>query len=306
MRLVLFGTGMAANKLMKYSLRKENQIIAVVDNDSQKWGGKCGTYVIESPEVLKEKTYDKVLVAVINGWMDVYDQLRGMGIPKSRIEVAVGWSRVDYYDDPLDEIFVMPKKPFVPFEKKPVTSLGHCGGETGKAHARREREGFFDKYCRGEGLDIGCGNDPVVPGCSGWDLINGDAQYLDGAEDASFDFVYSSHCIEHMDDVRVAIKNWFRVVRPGGYLIIYGPDRDLYEKRRQLPSRFNPHHKHMFLLGKAEPPDTLDIIEELKQALIGKDYDIEYIKRCSDGWEKGVSEVQSKGEYSFEIVVRKR
>lgn len=38
MRLVLFGTGMAANKLMKYSLRKENQIIAVVDNDSQKWG----------------------------------------------------------------------------------------------------------------------------------------------------------------------------------------------------------------------------------------------------------------------------
>lgn len=269
-------------------------------------GGKCGTYVIESPEVLKEKTYDKVLVAVINGWMDVYDQLRGMGIPKSRIEVAVGWSRVDYYDDPLDEIFVMPKKPFVPFEKKPVTSLGHCGGETGKAHARREREGFFDKYCRGEGLDIGCGNDPVVPGCSGWDLINGDAQYLDGAEDASFDFVYSSHCIEHMDDVRVAIKNWFRVVRPGGYLIIYGPDRDLYEKRRQLPSRFNPHHKHMFLLGKAEPPDTLDIIEELKQALIGKDYDIEYIKRCSDGWEKGVPEVQSKGEYSFEIVVRKR
>lgn len=295
MRLVLFGTGMAANKLMKYSLRKENQIIAVVDNDSQKWGGKCGRYVIESPEVLKEKTYDKVLVAVINGWMDVYDQLRSMGIPKRRIEVAVGWSRVDYYDDPLDEIFVIPKKPFVPFEKKPVTSLGHCGGETGKAHTRREREGFFGKYCRGEGLDIGCGNDPVVPGCSGWDLVNGDAQYLDGAEDASFDFVYSSHCIEHMDDVRVAIKNWFRVVRPGGYLIIYGPDRDLYEKRRQLPSRFNPHHKHMFLLGKAEPPDTLDIIEELKQALIGKDYDIEYIKRCSGAGKKACRKCRAKG-----------
>lgn len=132
MRLVLFGTGMAANKLMKYSLRKENQIIAVVDNNSQKIGGKCGTYVIESPEILKEKTYDKVLVAVINGWMDVYNQLRGMGIPKSRIEVAVGWSRVDYYDDPLDEIFVIPKKPFVPFEKKPVTSLGHCAAKQGR------------------------------------------------------------------------------------------------------------------------------------------------------------------------------
>ena len=41
MRLVLFGTGMAANKLMKYSLRKENQIIAVVDKDYQKWGGSA-------------------------------------------------------------------------------------------------------------------------------------------------------------------------------------------------------------------------------------------------------------------------
>ena len=40
MRLVLFGTGMAANKRMKYSLRKGNQIIAVVDNGSHKWGGE--------------------------------------------------------------------------------------------------------------------------------------------------------------------------------------------------------------------------------------------------------------------------
>lgn len=38
MRLILFGTGMAASKLINYRLRPEHKIIAVVDNDSQKWG----------------------------------------------------------------------------------------------------------------------------------------------------------------------------------------------------------------------------------------------------------------------------
>ena len=126
--------------------------------------------------------------------------------------------------------------------------MGHCGGETGKAQNRRKREGFFEKYCQGEGLDIGCGNDPVVDGVYGWDLMNGDAQYLKGVEDDSLDFVYSSHCLEHMIDVRIALYNWFRVLKAGGYLILYIPHRDLYEKK-ELPSRFNPHHKHMFILG---------------------------------------------------------
>lgn len=186
-----------------------------------------------------------------------------------------------------------------------INTLGHCGGETGKARLRREKEGFFEKYCMGVGLDIGCGKDPIVSGCYGWDLENGDAQYLDGIEDERFDFVYSSHCIEHMDNVRTAIQNWFRVVKKGGFLIIYGPQRDLYEKQRRLPSRFNPHHKHMFLVGKSEYPDTLDIVEEVKNALIGRDYLVEYVRTCHDGYKANPAGVQPEGEYSFELVLCK-
>ena len=69
--------------------------------------------------------------------------------------------------------------------------------------------------------------------------MNGDAQNLKGIDDESLDFVYSSHCLEHMVDVRIALLNWFRVVRKGGYLILYIPHRDLYEKQDKLPSRFN-------------------------------------------------------------------
>lgn len=310
MKIAIYGAGMAGKKILSFPLRKNNEIVLLVDGNEKIWGstlvGASGSYPIESPTALIDKEFDILLLAVINGWMDVRDKCINMGINSDKIILAEGWSKVDYYVDELDRYFDIEKKPFIPFSKTPVINpLGHCGGETGKAQARRKREGFFEKYCQGEGLDIGCGNDPVVDGVYGWDLMNGDAQYLKGVEDNSLDFVYSSHCIEHMDDTRVAIFNWFRVVRSGGYLIIYGPDRDLYEKRKMLPSRFNPHHKHMFLLGRSEAPDTLDIIEEIKQALLGKEYNIEYIKRCSEGWEPAPPDIQSPGEYSFEIVIHK-
>lgn len=218
------------------------------------WGstlaGVSGSYKLGSPDTLMNVDFEVILLAVINGWMDVRDKCIDMGIEPDKIVLAEGWSRVDYYIDELDRYFDISKKPFVPFTKKPVKNpLGHCGGETGKAQARRQREGFFEKYCQGEGLDIGCGNDPVVDGVYGWDLMNGDAQYLKGVEDDSLDFVYSSHCLEHMIDVRIALYNWFRVIKTGGYLILYIPHRDLYEKKKELPSRFNPHHKHMFTLA---------------------------------------------------------
>ena len=83
------------------------------------------------------------------------------------------------------------------------------------------REGFFDKYCQGKGLDVGYGGDVISPRCAGWDLRNGDAQYLQGIPDESFEYVYSSHCLEHMNNVRVSLQNWFRCVKKGGYLLLF-------------------------------------------------------------------------------------
>ncbi|MBQ9480097.1 MAG: class I SAM-dependent methyltransferase, partial [Selenomonadaceae bacterium] len=193
--------------------------------------------------------------------------------------------------------------PQVPFEKKPAEIYRRYEGETTRSHARREREGFFDKYCRGEGIDIGYGGDILTPDCAGWGFRNGDAQYLSGIEDESFDFAYSSHCLEHMYDVRVALKNWFRVVRRGGYLLLAIPHRDLYEKKTQLPSRWNADHKHMFLIGRAEPPDTLDIIEEIRESL--SNYDIKYVKACDEGHTITDPLKHSDGEYQIELVIQK-
>ena len=78
-------------------------------------------------------------------------------------------------------------------------------GETAKAKIRRDRENFFNIFCIGKGLDIGYGGDLLSINCQGWDYIDGDAQYLKGLNDSTFDFVYSSHTLEHMVDPKIAL-----------------------------------------------------------------------------------------------------
>jgi ubiquinone/menaquinone biosynthesis C-methylase UbiE len=78
-----------------------------------------------------------------------------------------------------------------------------------------------------------------------WDKDDGDAQLLKSLENGLFDFVYSSHCLEHMRDVPEALSNWTRVLKSGGWIYVVIPDYVLYEKMT-WPSRFNPDHKQSF------------------------------------------------------------
>jgi SAM-dependent methyltransferase len=120
--------------------------------------------------------------------------------------------------------------------------------ETSKCKQQRVDRGDFERYLRGEGMDIGVGSDPLrVPRGTvrPWDRRDG--QFLEGVYNESFDFVYSSHCLEHMRDVEIALNNWTRVLRPGGFLYIVVPDYMAYEKAT-WPSRFNRDHKHSFSL----------------------------------------------------------
>lgn len=176
-------------------------------------------------------------------------------------------------------------------------------GESSKARPRREGEGFFEKYCRGEGLDIGYGGDLLAPNCRGWDFEDGDAQYLAGIPDSKYDFVYSSHTLEHLPEAETALQNWWRVLKPGGYLILFLPHRDLYEKKKTLPSRWNPGHLHFFLPDTGEPPDTIGLRELVYKSLTG--FELVYLKTCSAGHTITDPIVHSDGEYSIECVLRK-
>jgi len=134
--------------------------------------------------------------------------------------------------------------------------------ECSKSIQRRLREPqFLQKYFRGVGLDIGGKPDPLsiytelfplISSVQTWDIEDGDAQYLKSLPENKFDFVHSSHCLEHLYDPYEGIANWLRVLKPGGYLIITVPDEDLYEQAQFPPSTFNGDHKWTFTIFKHE------------------------------------------------------
>ena len=45
-------------------------------------------------------------------------------------------------------------------------------------------------------------------------------------DDSSVDFVINSHVIEHFPDPIKALKEWHRVVRPGGYIYVIAPHKE--------------------------------------------------------------------------------
>lgn len=134
---------------------------------------------------------------------------------------------------------------------------------------------FATRYFVGQGLDIGGGIDslalyqeffPLARCITRYDWENGDAQALRNVDDNTFDFVYSSHCLEHMRDARAALANWLRVVRSGGHLVIQAPDEDLYEQGN-WPSRYNSDHKLTFTICKASSwsPVSINLLDLLKE-----------------------------------------
>ena len=113
-------------------------------------------------------------------------------------------------------------------------------------------EEFKLRFFAGKVIDIGCGDDIVVPHAVPFDLAHGDAQWiLNYFEAGSFDCVHSSHCLEHMRDVTGALSQWWGLVKPGGHLIVVVPDEDLYEQG-VWPPLFNLDHKATFSLGKQQ------------------------------------------------------
>jgi len=151
-------------------------------------------------------------------------------------------------------------------------------------------------YTRGRGLDLGCGPSKAFPHFIGVDDYTATAQFgtqmkpdvvcdvtkLDVFGSASMDFVYSSHCLEHVVDTTATLKEWWRVVKPGGHLVLYLPHGDFYPKCG-TPNA-NPDHKRDLY-----PQEVVDLMK-----VIGS-------------WDLVRNEDRNEDrEYSFFQVYRKR
>jgi len=107
--------------------------------------------------------------------------------------------------------------------------------ETSKCRAR------LAPFCVGYGLDLGFGGDPITEQAIRVDLpqpyaytgsapvqLGGDAAELRWFQDGVLDYVYSSHLLEDFPDTEGVLREWLRVLRPGGNLVIFCPDEQIY------------------------------------------------------------------------------
>lgn len=81
-----------------------------------------------------------------------------------------------------------------------------------------------EQYCHGKGLDIGASYWPL-PGSTPIDteLGPGTANRIEDIPAISQDYVFSSHCLEHIRDWESALTLWIAKIRPGGVIFLYLP-----------------------------------------------------------------------------------
>jgi len=209
--------------------------------------------------------------------------------------VAPVYNANNYYEEKADHFVIkdqsvvsinllcLPQEEKCPFTKEELAALAgtplnlvkNLMGQQSCVYDTRIRNNDFGRYLLGNGIDIGGGYDPLKIPCGtvrNWDRSygDGDAVDMEGVPDNTYDFVHSSHCLEHIHDVAKALRNWIRILKPGGFLFVAVPDWTLYE-HQIWPSKFNPDHKASFSIDKKREDvkrlDHYNIAENIKPIL---------------------------------------
>jgi predicted SAM-dependent methyltransferase len=163
--------------------------------------------------------------------------------------------------------------------------------ETSKCRERLAR------HCTGCGVDLGPGGDPIVPHAIRVDLaepyshvgdlpvqLSGWAEDLHWFKDGVLDFVYSSHLLEDYRDTERVLREWLRVLKSGGYLVLYCPDEQVYRE-------------HCAATG-----------QDYNQQHIHANFSLEFVKRILDRicMTEVVYEMPLIDVYSWDLVCRKK
>jgi predicted SAM-dependent methyltransferase len=83
---------------------------------------------------------------------------------------------------------------------------------------------FAMEVCKGVGFDIGCnrpewafpGAVKIDPVLNDWNAFNLPAYKVD--------YIFSSHCLEHLEKWTDALDNWYNHLKDGGVMFLYLPD----------------------------------------------------------------------------------
>ncbi|MEO7634578.1 MAG: methyltransferase domain-containing protein [Sphingomicrobium sp.] len=140
------------------------------------------------------------------------------------------------------------------------------------ATGRRRIPVLLRQYCLGHGIEIGAGPNPYCSpsntvfldrstsnahGTASADIVADCAQVP--LPDASFDFVFSSHCLEHVQNTILTLNEWLRLLRPGGSLFLILPHADRTLDRHRARTTLDHHIRDFETLG--DEPDRSHFAE---------------------------------------------
>lgn len=116
---------------------------------------------------------------------------------------------------------------------------------------------FAKHVCNGDGYDIGCMKEEwSFPGSTPIDLSFDNGYHATNLPKKNVDYIFSSHCLEHIDNWVDTMDYWYDTLKSGGTLFLYLPD---YSQTYWRPWN-NKKHKNIF------SPDII------KDYLIDKEY----------------------------------
>lgn len=102
---------------------------------------------------------------------------------------------------------------------------------------------FAKHFCKGEGYDIGCNRlEWAFPGARPIDLLFDDKWEAYNLPDEKVDYIYSSHCLEHLPEWVEALDYWTSKIKSGGVMFLYLPH---YNQEYWRPWN-NRKHLHIF------------------------------------------------------------
>ena len=96
-------------------------------------------------------------------------------------------------------------------------------------------------FCKGTGYDIGfCKEEWKFPDAIGIDICLNDGYHANNLPEQEVDYIYSSHCLEHVPDWIITLEYWITKIKKGGILFLYLPD---FSQKYWRPWN-NRKHKH--------------------------------------------------------------
>jgi SAM-dependent methyltransferase len=129
----------------------------------------------------------------------------------------------------------------------PIETISHQGKEypafQASGNAARFVIPFAQEVCKGVGVDVGCNrNEWAFPGAIPVDPVLNRLDAYNFPDTPELDYVFSSHCLEHLPDFVKALEYWHTRLRVGGVLFLYLPD---YSQTYWRPWS-NRKHMHIF------------------------------------------------------------